>query len=507
MKANISIAEKGFLVERYGLSHHPWILGVQGSPYEMGLQHGYLLAKIIEKTASGFLSPIYAQFGGWQPEKGGPPSIVQMQAGRELLFQAYKTWFEPRLQRQAPEFLQEMNGIADGLAQAGSEVPREDILIGNCIPEITELQFYLPESEPDADSPATPSKGCSDCIAWGGATADGRLVHGSNYDYSTFNVLHKGMGVVIAKPQSGYAFMAQCLPGTIGHYRGMNVQCITTGEPTSDSADRNLRAHARITHAMHMRKIIQYASSIDDAIAIMQQLKGTTGYNHSIADAKVPTAVDIEASCNQMGIIYPQPETDALWSTNQFVAYPGFKGYEGENLVKEQMRWWQIPWDQADTIEKWKKAVRAETDKRTFSWQRYEKMEELLGKNYGRIDVNTMIRILGTYPLSRPPGDKTQLSASCEQLYGIGGPILDQRLASVFSIVFDPCNFTAWVATGAEPAQAGPYWSVALFDYLNILERCALEKGASALEKQTSAFEELIPICHQHQDHNKDGSP
>ena len=46
--------------------------------------------------------------------------------------------FEPALQKQAPEFLQEITGIADGLSAAGSVVPREDILIGNCIPEITE---------------------------------------------------------------------------------------------------------------------------------------------------------------------------------------------------------------------------------------------------------------------------------------------------------------------------------------------------------------------------------
>ncbi len=470
MKVKRSIVDKGFLIEKPELSNHPWILGLQGSPYEIGYQHGYLLADVIQPSASGFLSPIYARFGGWRPEKGQPPTLSQMDAGRRILSRTYYGVFEPAIQKQAPEFLQEMTGIADGLSAAGSVVPREDILIGNCIPEITELQFYLPESQTNSTYATAAPKGCSDCIVWGTATPDGRLVHGSNYDYSTFNVLHKAIGVTVVKPESGNAFMAQCLAGTVGHYRGMNIEGITAGELTSDSADRDIRSNPRITHAMHMRKIIQYASSIGDAISIMQQHQGTTGYNHAVGDAKVPTAVDIEAACNQMAVIYPHNEVDALWSTNQFVAYPGFNGYGGDNLAKDQMRFWEIPWEQADTVEKWQAAIRARSDKHTFSWQRWEKIKEFVEENYGRMDVENMVRLLGQYPLCRTPDNKMQLSAACEQLYGLSGPILEQRLASVFSVVFDTGNFTAWVAAGGEPAQSGRYWPIGLFDYLKLLE-------------------------------------
>ena len=470
MKVKRSIVDKGFLIEKPELSNHPWILGLQGSPYEIGYQHGYLLADVIQPSASGFLSPIYARLGGWQPEKGRPPTLSQMDAGQKILSRTYYGVFEPVIQKQAPEFLQEMSGIADGLAAAGAVVPRQDIFIGNCIPEITEQQFYLPESDTGSTTAAAPPKGCSDCIVWGKATRDRRLIHGSNYDYSTFNVLHKAIGVTVVKPESGHAFMAQCLAGTVGHYRGMNVEGITAGELTSDSADRDIQSNPRIPHAMHMRKIIQYASSTRDAISLMQQHGGTTGYNHAVGDAKVPTAVDIEAACNQMAVIYPREEVDALWSTNQFVAYPGFNGYAGVNLAKNQVRFWEIPWEQADTVEKWRNAVRAHSQKHTFSWQRYEKIEGFIEENYGQMDVQLMINLLGQFPLCRKPDSKIQLSAKCEQLYGLSGPILDQRLASVFSVVFDGGNSTAWVAVGEEPAQSGRYWPIGLFEYLKLLE-------------------------------------
>ena len=467
MAMQITHKANGYLIERPDLDHHPWILGVQGSPYEMGYQQGILLGEKIRQTASGFLSPIFAQFGGWRPESGVAPTLDQMQTGRGVLADVYQSYFEPALKKQAPDLLSEMNGIAAGVQKACGDIPREDILIGNCIPEITETLFYLPPG--DADNLAG-AKGCSDCIIFGRATQKGHLIHGTNYDYATFNILHKGIGIVVAKPESGHPFLAQCLAGTVGFYRGMNDQGITVGEPTSDSADRNIKTHMRIPHAMHMRKLIQFTTCLDDAVRLMQNLKGTTGYNHSIGDAKVPSAIDIETSCTQFGLVRPRPDMDAICNANHFAAYPGFNGYSGQNLAKDQLKYWGIDWRLADTVPKWQAAVRKETDKRTFSWQRYETMVNMVKKAYGHLDVDAMIQILSTWPLARKPQLLGQLSPICEQLYGLKGPISDMKLASIFSTVFDPANETAWVAVGAEPAQSGTYWPVHLPSYLAALE-------------------------------------
>ena len=470
MKETITIKDGGYLIQRPHLSYHPWVLGVQGAPRQMGFQQGYLLAEIIRKTASGFLSPIFAQFGGWEPGTGPEPTLEQMHKGRSVLLNAYNAYFEPALKKQSPDLLEEMEGIADGLEEAGLDIPREDILIGNCIPEITELQFYVPSEGEQSGSNGIETKGCSDCIVWGKASHNKRLIHGTNYDYSSFNMLHKGIGIIIAKPDSGYPFLAQCLAGTVGFYRGVNNRGMTAGESTSESADRDIKNNPRIPHAMHMRKLIQFTASLDEAVDMMKTLQGTTGYNHSIGDAKVPSAVDIEASSTRLGVVYPQPDLDALWTTNQFTAYPGFRGYQGENLAEGQLAYWGIPPEKADSIESWKAVVLEETDERSYSWQRYEKLQQLVKDHYGDIDVDKMIQFLSVWPLTREPQDLGQLSGPCDQLYGLHGPIGDKKLASIFSAVFDTTDLTAWVAVGAEPAQAGPFWPVNLLEYLQLFE-------------------------------------
>ena len=468
MSEKIATKNGGYLIERSLLENFPWVLGLQGSPYEMGFQHGYLLAGLIRKTASGFLTPTYAQFGGWQPESGNAPSMAQVNSGREVLFSVYQRYFEPNLAQQAPDLLEEMNGIADGVRDAGTGIPRQDILIGNCIPEITELLFYLPDSQ---DANAVESKGCSDCVTWGKATISGNLLHGTNYDYATFGVLHRGIGIAIVNPGNGNAFLAQCLAGMVGYYRGMNLKGITTGEPTSDSADRDIKKNGRIPHAMHMRKLIQFSNNVQDAIEMMNEFKGTTGFNHVVADSKTKEVVDIEASCTKLGVVRPGKELDALWSCNQSVAYPGFNGYEGENLVLGQVRYWNADVSQAKDIKSWQGIARVETDKRTYSWQRFEKLESLVKEHYGSIDIDKMIGILSSWPLSRPVDNRITLAESCDQLYDIRAPIRNMKLASIFSAVFDPQNSIAWVAVGAEPAQAGIYWPINLPDYLSLLNQ------------------------------------
>ena len=60
----ISVYEKAFLVEKPQLEYFPPILHVQGTPYEMGYQHGVLLADRIEEMASSLFPPIAFILGG-----------------------------------------------------------------------------------------------------------------------------------------------------------------------------------------------------------------------------------------------------------------------------------------------------------------------------------------------------------------------------------------------------------------------------------------------------------
>jgi hypothetical protein len=478
MNVDTSYYGDGFLVRRPDLPHYPWILGVQGAPYEMGFQQGILLADIIQEHASGFLTPIYAQFGGWKPDGKTAPTLNQIEAGRDVLWNAYQMYFEKPLRTTAAALYEEIIGVADGLAHAGSRVTKQDILLGNCVPELTEPCLYAGAAGAGHTDAETRSQ-CSDLVVWGAATTDGRLIHGANYDYNTFDVFHKYMGIIVARPERGHAFLAQCIPARVGYYRGLNEAKISVSELSSESADRDVRANPRIPHCMHMRMLMQYAASLDDAVDIMSRLMGTTGNNNIIADAKVPSALEIENSCTKLAVLRPREGTDALYNTNQSFAYPGYRDYEGDTMAQDQVAWFGVPFEEADTVEKWIEVLRRESEKRTFSWQRFEKISTLIEQHSGRIDVPTVIEMLSAFPVSRPPEEKQALAPECQQLFGIVRPIVDYRLASVFSVVFDSGSMTAHVAVGAEPAQSGTYWPLSVPRLAGVLETIRDQKLTS----------------------------
>jgi hypothetical protein len=475
MDLETSYYKDAFLVRRTDVAHHPWILGVQGAPYEMGFQQGVLLADEIRGNAGGFLTPIFAQFGGWTPDGKTPPTSQQIAAGREVLLHMYTAYFEQPVREIAPELCEEIIGLSEGLAKAGTRITLEDLLLGNCVPEITEPCFFSDQTDGNETADQKFSQ-CSDMVAWGEATVDGRLIHAANYDYNTFGVLHKYMGIVVARPDEGHPFIAQCIPGRVGYYRGLNDAEVIATEKTSQSVDRNMREQPRIPHSMHMRKLIQNASNINDAVNIMSQLMGTTGNNNLISDAKVPAALEIQGSCNKMAVFGPPEGMDAYWNTNQYFAYPGYNGFVGENLARDQLEYFEIPFEQADTPEKWIEALKRDGETRTFSWQRFEKLGELIRQHYGSIDVRTTIDIMSAPPVSRETDEKQILAPECEQLFGIVGPIEDYRLASIFSVVFDAADMTAHVAVGAEPAQAGNYWPISFPRFNEVLGTIRDEK-------------------------------
>ena len=204
----------------------------------------------------------------------------------------------------------------------------------------------------------------------------------------------------------------------------------------------------------------------------MKELGGSTGWNIFTTDGKVPTAVDIQVSSTKTAPVYPIEGLNALWSTNQFTAYPGFQGYpkDGVNLVKDQIAYWGVPWEELDSIEKWQSWLKEKkTDGPGATWARYQKLQELLHQNYGQITAEKVIGFMSDPVLSHA-AERVTLSEPVEHMYGIERPIVSQRMGSTFSAVFVPGDQMAYVAMGAEPAQAGKYWPINLRDHLALMD-------------------------------------
>jgi hypothetical protein len=473
----VTVYGKAFLLEKPHLSHYPPILHVQGTPYEMGYQHGVLLAPRIQELVSGVGSPMMFMLGGWEPESGKKPTREQFEIGRAIVRMALDRSFIEPIQQKAPDYYEEARGIADGLKAVGSPVRMDDVLAGIALAELTQsrgLVMRLAAEFAAMHAADKSSENCSDFAAWGKATENGKLVHGTNYDNEDFTIGRNGV-VLIARPESGNAFLGMIHPGSPWPMRGMSEAGITVGEPTSNSNDNDILAHPQAGHCVHMRRVLQYADSTQEAVAIMQEFSGSTGWNIFVTDGKVPTAVDIQVSSTKLGVVYPVQGSDMLWSTNQFTAFPGYQGYpeDGTNLVKDQMEYWGVPWNSVDTITKWQDWLRRnKMNDESNTWARYERLRELGRGNYGHITAGKVITFMSD-PVLSDADPKTPLSGPVEHLYGIERPIISQGLASVFSAVFLPADGIAYIAMGAEPAQAGTYWPVNLADHLELMASIA----------------------------------
>jgi hypothetical protein len=486
--SKISIYDKAFLLEKPHLPHFPPILHVQGTPHEMGFQQGVLIADRIEELVSGVGTPMMLLLGGWNPKSGEKPTKQHLEIGRAIVKLAIDKCFTAPIQEKAPDYFEEAKGMADGLKAVGSPVGMDEVLAGIALAELTQSQALAMQLAGEFVSMqqqgSSTSKNCSDFAAWGKATKDGKLVHGTNYDNEDFTIGRNGI-VLIAKPEAGNAFLGMIHPGSPWPMRGMSEAGITVGEPTSNSADNDILAHPQVGHCVHMRRVLQYANNTQDAIDIMKDLGGSTGWNIFVGDGEASTAVDIQVSCTKTGIIHPMEGIEALWSTNQYTSYPGYQGYpkDGVNLVKDQMKAWGVEWEEVDTIETWQKWLKAnKAGGPGDTWARYERLRELLDENHGEIDAQKVISFMSD-PILSQADPKIPISGPVEHMYGVMRPIISQPMGSTFSAVFVPADQMAYIAMGAEPAQAGTYWPINLKKQMALMDTF-IEKDIAGLANE-----------------------
>src|SRR5439155_11437689 len=157
-----TISEDDRLKGSYRFERNGWIyVHLQGSPEQIGYQHGKLLAKEIEdllRVVKPFLQ--HESKRDWE---------FYRKASQEILWSKIDS-----------EFQRELDGIVKGLNDAGVKADRWDIVALNALEELP--YYYLPWLEKQQGSkPTTHSPGnCSAFIATGSYTRGRHIVMGHN---------------------------------------------------------------------------------------------------------------------------------------------------------------------------------------------------------------------------------------------------------------------------------------------------------------------------------------
>jgi hypothetical protein len=257
-------------VERFGPAYrYPqagWIvLHVEGDPYERGYQHGRLLAPEI----ADYVSALATKRSHAAPE-------AAWQQVRTLVGALF-------LRRYDPEYLEEIKGIADGAAAGGARFKGRALDLVDLVAVNSEIEVDFLDSaleatptglegrtfrEPqEGPKPAPHPEHCSAFAATGPATADGQIVFGHITMFSLFMVHHFNVWLDI-KPSRGHRVLMQTYPGGIqsGMDYYMNDAGLLVAETTIDQTKFNPDGQAL---ASRIRKVLQYADGIDDAVKIL----------------------------------------------------------------------------------------------------------------------------------------------------------------------------------------------------------------------------------------------
>ena len=240
----------GFLEEIDGRR----VLHVSGTPYEMGFQHGRLLRDEIQTLVHVLLVEKAAgetiELGNLKVE---PKGMIRSLA-------------EGQRQFIPDRYFEELQGVSDG-----SGVPLDDIVVCNFIPEL----FH-----------------CSGFALGGSSTKDGTLLHGRVLDYGTDWRLQEFAVLIVARPTGLVPFVNVTYAGFIGSVTGMNAEQISIGE----MGGRGLGHWAGVPMAVLVRRVLEEASTLDEASAIFRDSPRTCEYFYVIADGESGDAIGMEAS-------------------------------------------------------------------------------------------------------------------------------------------------------------------------------------------------------------------
>ncbi|KAK6384580.1 hypothetical protein LTS17_002143 [Exophiala oligosperma] len=223
---------------------HPSVKAIRcsGTSYEIGLQHGRGAAAQVHaniNTYTGFFEET-AQIS-W-------PAARERAVGQ----------FAPTLKARYPEILNEMRGIADG---AGGGLTYEDILALNVRSEISLTNY---------------ADGCTSISQIG---EGGKIFLAQNWDW--LEELQRGMVFLHVKPRgSDIAFQFLGEAGIVGKI-GMNSAgfglCMNA---LRSGAFDNLKLPVHIMS----RRLLQYATSVDEAVAIIDEFGLASTSNYMFAD-------------------------------------------------------------------------------------------------------------------------------------------------------------------------------------------------------------------------------
>jgi hypothetical protein len=386
-----------------------WELYVEGNPLERGLAFGSLSDSLLKRQESIFFTKIN--------------DLLPSQTKQRLL-RTFLKWYNRKLYLNVPEeYKTEIYGI--------SQYSSHDF--DNIAPPYLRSLYLHGAHDIGHALQDLALVGCSSFAAWGDKSEDGSLIIGRNFDFYAGDDFAKDKIVAFINPKEGYPFMMVTWAGMIGAVSGMNNEGLTV---TINAGKSKIPLIAKTPISILTREILQYAATIDEAIAIAKKRKVFVSESIMIGSAFDKKAILIEVSPNNFGV-YEVENSNQLVCTNHF---------QSEALKNNDGNQKQI--------------------KNSHTKYRYDRMVELLEDNQ-KINPEKVAEILrNTDGLNNLP-------------LGYGNEKGLNQLLAHHGIIFKPEQRLVWVS--ANPYQLGEF---VCYDLSKIFKNRNSKDSIVSLEQQ-----------------------
>ncbi|MET2985331.1 C45 family peptidase [Aureibaculum conchae] len=367
--------------------HGLWELYIKGDPLERGLVNGSLTKELLQRQENIFFSKI--------------TEIVPSEF-KQTLLRKFLAWYNRKLFLHIDdEYKTEIYGVSR-FAGDDYDYVADDYLRSLYLHGAHDIGHALKDLM---------LVGCSSFAVWDDKSSDGGLLIARNFDFYAGDDFAKEKIVAFVAPDKGHKFMSVTWGGMIGVVSGMNDQGLTV---TINAGKSDIPWVAKTPISLLTREILQYASNIEEAIAIAKKREVFVSEAILVGSAKDKKAVTIEVSPNNFGV-YRVENSSQLVCSNHFQS-EAYADDKNNILHKAE----------------------------SHSAYRYERMEELLTENE-KIDPKKAVTILRN---TKGLEDKN---------IGYGNEKALNQLLAHHGIVFQPEKLKVWVSTN--PYQLGEFVS------------------------------------------------
>ncbi|MEZ4801495.1 MAG: C45 family autoproteolytic acyltransferase/hydrolase [Gelidibacter sp.] len=402
-----------------------WELYVEGDPLEIGLLTGSLTQELMYTQEEVF----YNKINDLVPSEG-----------KQKFLRKFLSWYNRKMYKYVPEqYKAEIYGV--------SRYASEDF---DAIAPPYLRSLYLHGTHDIGHALQDLALvGCTSFAAWNDNTADGHLLVGRNFDFYAGDAFAKNKIIAFVNPTKGHKFMSVTWGGFIGVVSGMNEKGLTI---TINAGKSKIPLVAKTPISIVAREILQYASTIDEAIAIAKNREVFVSEAIMVGSAIDHKAVLIEVSPNNFGV-YKVDNSNQLICANHF---------------------------QSEAFKNDRRNLKAIED--SHSEYRYERMEELLSEEQ-KLTPEKAVSIL-----------RNRNGLQGEAL-GYGNEKAINQLLAHHSIVFQPEELKVWVSSN--PYQLGEFVAYDLNEIFKYREgnpsRFSLSDGEATIEEDpfvhTDAFQ------------------